>query len=270
MVADQVITQVIDGQTEETLQTIGYEYTYTITEVDAAGNMWVDAVYEWALFEQGTSFGTTSYDSANPPEVIPDEAIGFAGLVGKGFSLQFNPQGGILEITGLTEMYAQMIDDLALDDPEIREMLEELMQDQFGEEAISSQMNNVVFKFPDGTINIGDSWTSSSQASALVPMNLENVYTLQSFDGQMANITVHSTVTPSQEGQIIDLGFMQLAYFLEGVQEGTTQVDVLTGWTSSSTITQNLSGEMIVYTEGEEFEVPITLESTTTVETLKE
>lgn len=270
MVSDQVITQTLEGQTEESLQSFGYEFTYTVREVDAQGNTAIDVAYEWVFIEQGGSMGSVSYDSANPPEVIPEGALGFAALVGRGFSMRLTAEGEVLEISGLDAMYAEMLDELAPDDPEMRQVLEQVLQEQFGEEALSSQLNNIVFELPDEPIEVGESWTSSTQAMALVQMNLENVYTLRSFDGKVAIIDGYSTVTPGEGDQMIDMGFIQLSYALEGVQEGTTELDVTTGWTTKATITQNLSGVMTITAEGESLEVPITLESTSTVETSKE
>jgi hypothetical protein len=268
VISDQVITQDLDGQSEETQQSIGYEYRYTIREVDADGNLWVDTMYDWVFVEQGGSLGTMTYDSANPPEVIPQEATGYAALVGKGFSMRLSPTGEVLDVAGLSEMYSQIVEELAPDDPETGEVLEQLIEDQFGEEAIKSQAGEVVFAYPPGKVEIGDSWTSNIESTLLVPMQFDNVYTLETLDGQTATITIHSTVSPVDDSQTVDLGFMQLSYVLEGTQEGTTQIDTATGWTRSSTLDQHLSGVMTIIADGEEFEVPITLVATTTVTTL--
>ena len=270
MISDQKVTQNLDGETQVTSQTFGYGYSYTVTDVDEDGNIWLDALYTWALFEQDGPLGTVSYDSANPPEVVPDAAIGFHGLVGNGFSLKFSPDGLILEIAGLDEMYAGVIDEMGFTDDAVRAQMEQLMQEQFGEEALSEQLNNLVLQLPEESLLIGDTWTVTADSSAIVPMVVETTYTLLSIDGDIATIDVSSVITPDPDGGLMDFGAFQISYSLNGDQEGFTEVDVSTGLTMNFALNQSMFGEMVMYMDGEELSVPSTIEATTTIEAIKD
>jgi hypothetical protein len=270
MISDQQISQSVEGETQDTLQTFGYGYTYTVTDVDENGNIWVDARYNWALFEQDGPLGSVSYDSDNPPEVIPDAAIGFHGLVGNGFSIKFSPDGLILDITGLDEMYAGMLDDMGITDDTTRAQMEQVFQEQFGEEALSEQLNNIILQLPGEAIQVGDTWTVSADSSAIAPMMIETTYTLLSLKGNIATIDVSSIVSPDPDGGIMDLGLFQIGYSLHGEQEGFLEVDVNTGLTMNFTLNQSMTGEMVMYMDGEELSVPTTIEATTTIESVKD
>lgn len=270
MISSQQLTQTLDGETQVTDQSLGYGYSYTVTEVDGEGNISVDALYDWALFEQEGPLGSVSYDSDNPPEVIPDAALGFHALVGNGFSIKFSPEGLVLDISGLDEMYAGMIDEMGIDDAAIRAQMEQLLQEQFSADTLSDQLNNLTLQLPEEALQVGDSWTVSADSSAMVPMQVETTYTLVAIDGDIASIDVSSIITPDPDGGILDLGVIQIGYSLNGTQEGFLEVDVNTGMTLNFTLNQSMEGEMVMYLEGEEIIVPTSIEAITTIESVAE
>lgn len=48
------------------------------------------------------------------------------------------------------------------------------------------------------------------------------------------------------------------------------EIDIESGWMMNYTLNQSVSGEMVVHTDGEELNVPMTIEATTTVEATRE
>ena len=270
MISDQEIIQTIEGDEQVTLQKIGFDIKYEVTGVDQAGNTWFDVVYVWILYEQDGPAGKISYDSSNPPQVIPPAALGYSALLGKGFSMKISSEGKVLEIEGLEEMYAAMLDALDIEDDETRTMMEEMLQQNFGEEALQNQANNCVIDFPEGTIQIGDSWTATAEISVMVSMLVESTYTLRALDGNMATIDVQSTIKPDPEAEMMEIGPIKIGYNLSGEQQGTVELDIETGWSMNTRMTQDLSGEMVIIMEEEELVIPVVMKSTTTVETVKE
>jgi hypothetical protein len=262
---EQLVTQSMQGQSFDTKQQIGYEYNYSVRSADAAGNTWVDVQYTWVHIEQETVLGSMIYDSDNPPAEIPAGAQAFAALVGSGFSMLITQQGKVLEVEGLEAMYEQMLQAIDFQDPAAEQQFRQTLELQFGEEALKQQMNGASFEFPLEPIEIGESWTTTTELTVVMPMVIESKYTLRSVEGSLAELEMSSRVSPSANAGPVDFGTFQIEYSVSGEQQGVVQVDLASGMTNSQ-IQQTLSGEMVMAAEGETLNVPISIRSTVEVE----
>lgn len=268
MLTTQTLSQNFEGQIFEIGQNIGFEYTYSVTSREADGSAWVDVAYTRVLFETDTPFGTDSYDSADPPSQIPEGAEGFAAIVGSGFSMRIAPDGEVLEIEGLEQMYDRMLSEMDFTDLETRQAFELTFREQFNEQTMKDQISSLLFEFPEGTLQVGDTWSSTQETTAMLPIVVENTYTLLDFDENTALIEVRSEIsTGSGEGGI-DLGLLDFEFTIMGTQEGMIQVDLRTGL-ANSVVDQTLSGEMKIVVEGEELTVPIDILQTVQVESVQ-
>jgi hypothetical protein len=262
---EQLITQSMQGQSFDTNQQIGYEYNYSVRSADAAGNTWVDVQYTWVHIEQETALGSMFYDSDNPPAKIPAGAQAFSALVGSGFSMLITPRGKVLEVEGLEEMYAQMLQAIDFQDAAAEQQFRQTLEQQFGEEALKQQMNGASFEFPLEPIEISESWTTTTELTVVMPMVIESKYTLRSVKGSLAELEMSSRVSSNMNAGPVDFGTIQIEYSVSGEQQGMVQVDLASGMTNSQ-IQQSLSGEMVMTIEGETLNVPISIRSTVEVE----
>ena len=174
----QDISQSFEGQTFEIGQKMGFEYTYTVTSREPDESAWVDVTYTRAIFESETPFGSDSFDSADSPSQIPEGAEGFAAVVGTGFSMKIGSDGEILKIEGLDEMLDQILSELNLPDAEMRQAVELTMRQQYSEQALKDQLGNLLFDFPEGSLQVGDSWNSTQESNVMLPIIAETTYTL--------------------------------------------------------------------------------------------
>ena len=264
----QDMSQSFEGQTFEIGQIMGFEYMYTVTSREPDGSAWVDVSYTRAIFESETPLGTESYDSADSSGQIPEGAEGFAAVVGTGFSMKIGSDGEILEIEGLDEMLDQILSGLNLPDAEMRQAFELTMRQQYSEQAMKEQLGNLLFDFPEGSLQVGDSWSFTQESNAILPVVAENTYTLLDFDENTALIEVRSEIrTGTGEGGI-DFGLIDFDFTITGTQEGTIQVDLNTGL-ANSVIDQILMGEMTLIVEGEQVSVPLSILQTVQVESVQ-
>ena len=261
---EQLVTQSMQGQSFDTKQQIGYEYNYSVRSADAAGNTWVDVQYTWVHIEQETVLGSMFYDSDNPPAEVPPGAEAFSALVGSGFSMLITPQGRVLEVEGLEAMYDQMLQAIDFQDAAMEQQFRQTLEQQFGEEAMKQQMSGASFEFPLEPIEIGESWTTTTELTVMMPMLIESTYTLRSIEGSLAELEMDSQVSSSANAGPVNFGSIQIEYSVSGEQQGTVQVDLASGMTSSQ-IHQTLSGEMVMAAEGESLNVPISIRSTVEV-----
>ena len=261
----QDISQSFEGQTFEIGQIMGFEYMYTVTSREPDGSAWVDVSYTRAIFESETPLGTESYDSADSSGQIPEGAEGFAAVVGTGFSMKIGSDGEILEIEGLDEMLDQILSGLNLPDAEMRQAFELTMRQQYSEQAMKEQLGNLLFDFPEGSLQVGDSWSSTQESHVMLPIIAETTYTLLDFDENMALIEVRSEIRTGEGEGGMDFGLFAFDFTISGTQTGTIQVDLNTGL-ANSVIDQILLGEMTMLIEGEEVNVPLNINQTVQVE----
>ena len=144
------------------------------------------------------------------------------------------------------------------------------LEAQFNEDALMEQFGNIVFEYPEGAVQIGETWSFTIPASSIAPLITENTYTLVAYDDGIATIEVESQVISDPEKAEVDMGYYSMLYNLSGTQEGTIYIDTATGWTLNSTLTQNISGEFILIMDGEETVVPITIVSVAEMEMYEE
>jgi len=257
VVNEQEITQLVEGKAEVIHQTLGLGYTYQITEVQSNGDCWIAVLYNWVLYEQQTSLGEISYDSSDPPDLVPPEALGYKALLGNGFSIQITPRGKILEVLGLEEMQSNMIDDMGITDEATRKEMEQVLQDLYSIEAMKDQLKGLPFEYPEHPIQVGEPWSDSSETTVIVPLHIENTYTLRDVQDGIATIIASSIITPDLDAEPTDFGDFTVRYEISGSQELTITMDLEKGWQTDSVGEQKLSGDMILFVEEDQISIPI-------------
>jgi hypothetical protein len=269
MITDQEIGMYTSAIDVSMIQTIGIEYTYTITSVDSEGYTWADVVYTWIMYGLGSDMYSFVYDSSDPLSVPPPGAAYYQAMVGKGFSVMISPENKIEKVEGLEEMYDSILDEMGLLDPVGRDQMEQHIKTSFGDETIMDECEGFLFEIPEGVINAGDSWSEVLERSAPIPIAIEATYTLRTFDGVVAVFDTFSTVTTSGEGAMDFMG-MELRYELYGTQQGFIEMDAETGLVVFSELVQDLSGEAVATFEGEETRMPMTIKSFATITIVNE
>jgi len=242
VLTDQNISQTIQGQRHDIIQTTGTGHTFDVEEVDADGNALVKVTYRSVLFKQDGPMGKIEYDSSNPPAIIPPMAMGFAALVGQSFSMMISPDGHIIDVQGVDAMLTHVMKKLDIPEGPMKVSIEESLKNQFGDQALTEIMESMMAIYPEKPVGIGDSWTRKVVISKGFPMILDNTWTLKDRKGGVAIIEVSSTVNPNPEAAPIEMGTMRLSYDISGEQEGTIELQEATGWTTRAKFTQNFSG----------------------------
>jgi hypothetical protein len=244
MVTDQNISQTVLGQEQEITQKIGFDFTFLIDAVDADGTAMVQVTYDWVMMEQDGPTGKIVYDSADPPARVPDLAVGFAALVGRGFAMRLSAEGRVQDIQGVDALITGLLEELDLPEGAEADAIEQSFRDQFGEEALKENMENMMAVYPEEPVGIGDSWARKIVISKGFPMILDNTWTLTAREGGVATIEVHSTVEPNPDAEPLQMGPIQLSYEIAGEQQGTIELNESTGWTIGAELRRALSGEI--------------------------
>ncbi len=244
MVADQTITQTLAGQTQTMSQTIGMAYTYHVQGVESDGTLRVKVTYDWVRVGQDGPMGSFSYDSANPPATIPDAALGYAALVGQGFSMQMRPNGEIVDVQGVDEMLSHMLDAMGVPAGSARDELEASLRSQFGSEALKESFEKAALFYPDKPVAIGESWSKDIALETGMPMVLATTWTLKARKDGVAVVETRSDIQRNPEAKPVEMAGLTITYELSGEQSGSMELDEKTGWLLRGALKQNLSGQI--------------------------
>jgi len=244
MIADQTITQTLMGQTQTITQSIGMGYTYQVQSVDPDGSMWVKITYDWVSYKQDSPMGKVSYDSANPPATVPEAAIGYAALVGRGFSAKITPTGEMTDVRGADQMVAEILGAMNLPAGSARDQVEALLRTQLSDEALKDSFEKAALFYPDKPIAVGDSWSGQIALASGMPMILDTTWTLKARKNGVATVETRSDARPNPGAKPLELAGMSISYELSGVQSGSMDLDEKTGWLLGGTLKQDVSGKV--------------------------
>lgn len=115
---------------------------------------------------------------------------------------------------------------------------------------IKSGSNYVIF--PNHKVKVGDSWEANIKPMKTDNMKIHIKYTLEKLSGKKATIGIDGTISVNKlAGQDIDMS---------GTQTGEVVVNIKTGWTTSSHLTQDIKMKM----ERNGMEIPTNISSTIT------
>lgn len=268
---EQKINQTVGANAQATEQTFAVGYRMAVESVDAAGNMKVATTYDSVLFRQKGPSGAVEYDSANPPKQVPAGAKAFAALAGLGFKSTVTPTGKVTAVEGLDAMFAEMVRKLELPDGPQKAAVQKALNDQFGEDAMKQNLQNVFALYPEKPVAVGESWQRRVVVAKGFPMVLEGTYTLKSRDQGVAHVEIKATLSPNEAAGPVELGTGKMSYDLKGEQSGTADVEEATGWTRSLTTNQTVAGGLRFQAAGgvPETNNPITIQEKVTIESLK-
>jgi uncharacterized cupredoxin-like copper-binding protein len=142
----------------------------------------------------------------------------FTGIVGRSFTLKVDESGNIIEMSGFTEMMEDMLKSLNLPG-EALDAGRAALNDQYDEENIKSQFEQVFSFFPNKEVKEGDSWEKTFIVGGRkMPARHSSIYKVKSVDGDHVSLYVTSLIEPASD---------ELA--IHGSQTGNLLVDSKTG-----------------------------------------
>jgi hypothetical protein len=256
----QKINMSIMGMDQNINQEIGYVYQQDVEKVED-GLYHVKVTYESITVKREGPQGNTDFDSERDSVAKDPEIQYMMALIGESFNMQLDDMGKVLKITGLDEILNKGLDAMEGIPDEAKKMVKESMVNQFGNDAMKKNMEQLSAIYPKGKVKPGKSWKQSREGSGVMSMEQENVYTLDKIEDGKAYIRLSSTVSPG-EGEPVEMGPTKMTYELNGVQEGSIIVDIETGLTLEGTLDQTLGGTVTIDNPmmGEPMDAPMTIE----------
>lgn len=161
-----------------------------------------------------------AYDSKMPDSTDAASAqfaAIFGNMIGQGFTSFMKPNGKVDRIEGM----------------------ENMLPPGSGINPSQTAQQSFAF-FPDSPVAVGESWQSlDTVANNGVTMALDNVWTLEKVEGKYAYLKVETNFSP-----VAGAASPVQIKGMEGLQTGTIQVDIASGITLNSNLTQDLTMSM--------------------------
>jgi hypothetical protein len=154
----------------------------------------------------------------------------------------------------------------------VKEMLEK--NPSVAKEQVRLMLACVMTPFPDGPIEVGDSWTDKMDLKAMMlPVEIESDYTFKKVKGNVAVVSGGFERTMEDPAVVYGVGPMQGKIKMTGSYQQNSEIDKSSGWMSRSNAKLNISGKIEMpgnpqMPQG--MTVPITIESTVTVEPVED
>lgn len=267
MAMSQTIDQMMNGITITMNQDLTLDYAYTITDRDAQGVAAIECTYQRIASKVSTQGMAVSYDSANTDTPVSAEFRPMAAMVGKSFTMRITPLGAVESIDGLSEILDAVVAEMSPEGPAREQMLANLKK-QFGEDTMKGLIEQAMAIYPADPVAVGDTWKKTVDVRQMVPMRLDNTWVLKEVTDDTATLEVTSLIGPVGDDTKVDMMGMELDVRLEGAQSGTTTIDRTSGWVVSSTVNQNVDGEMTFPAEAgvpQNMTIPLGIRSSVTL-----
>jgi hypothetical protein len=162
-------------------------------------------------------------DSAISDTTGPAAMMGkvFGAMKGGQFSFTMNEKGQVGEVRGMKEMMEKIMEK---ENTPNGQMIMQNMGKAFDENNFKQNISQSFAVYPDKPVKPGESWTKTLNINSNgIPMRSENTYTLQSVDGDKANIKVTAKISSA------DSTTDNAVSGLTGTMDGTSSYEISTG-----------------------------------------
>jgi len=263
VITESKIRQYIMGMDMEINNTIGTTLGYKVTAKD--GRYYdVEVRYVSMSMEMETPYGTNSISSESTDEKDPGSKM-LAKVMDVPFQVRMRDDGKVTEVKNADVLVNKIMEGMGdLVDPMMMQIGAQLQQ-QFGEEAMTSQIESYSRIFPKDPVAVGDQWQTSMTMASMMPMNINTVYQFLGERDGFYHIQGLSEISSSEIPD--DASGMNMSIDMGGNQTYSALIDKATGWISEASLIQDLSGVITAQNpmDGESFEFTMSITSNITI-----
>lgn len=177
----------------------------TVEQVTADGRTLLRVDYDKVRYRQDFGGQQLVYDSTNPPDVVPTEALPYQGLVGNGFAFWLKPDNSIGEVVGFDDFLQRCVRDVA---PAQRQSVLSAIKSFSGggTDGIANFVDDSVGLLPvagssetgsdpaanpsNGEVAVGSQWIQERRFLQPIPIYLRNTCTVRNLDERTAEIDI--------------------------------------------------------------------------------
>lgn len=245
MLFEQKVTQEIEDRKTQVDSRYNIGYSCFVTDVDENKNSTIQVSFDSLNVKSVANNGQTlEYNSGDPTTHIDDLSKVYSALVGEKFTVKISEDGKIKEVIGIDKIIEKVLKELNIKDNKQKEEIQKMIVEQFGDEALKKQVENITSVYPDEPVKMGDTWEKKTDISSEYPLQAESKYTLKESKDGMSEIMVDSKVKTKEDAKPLILENIKISYEIEGTQKGILNVDEESGITKHVEMTHAYSGKI--------------------------
>lgn len=245
MLFEQKVTQEIKDRKTQVDSKHNIGYSCFVTDVDENKNSTIQVSFDSLNIKSVANNGQTlEYNSGDPTSDMNDFSKVYSTLVGKKITVKVSQDGKVKEVMGVDKIIDEVLKELNIKNNKEEEEIQKMIVEQFGDEALRKQVENITSVYPDEPVKVGDSWEKKTDVSSEYPLQAESKYTLKESKDGMSEIMVESKVKTKDDAEPLILGNIKISYDIEGTQKGTLNVDEESGITKHVEMTHEYSGKI--------------------------
>lgn len=207
----------------------------------------IDVTIDRVIYSMKSEGMNMSFDTDKRPVPV-DNMIAkiFYELIGKTLTITINSTGEILSVMGSDLIFETIINGLNVPNQAAREQLKGSLNNVIGEKAFKGNLGMITYIFPEKPVAVGGKWENETMLEQMVPTEIENEWTLQSINEEVAIIKGNSSIIADNVKPLANIGKMETTYNLRGTQDAIIEVDAFTGWILSAEMNNVISGTIEV------------------------
>jgi hypothetical protein len=275
--SEQTILQTVNG-IQQTIES-KTRYTVSLKMVDATPAFFVTEIRFDTLATKTNTMGkTVNMTSAAEGNIQSKETSDIMSYFMNRMSR--NPLYAKIDFTGkATEILnSKMLSDMILKDTSmitvpdpVASALKSQVINMVSDDAFKTIIDMFTNYLPDKTVNTGENWSvTSSTKSGGMSFDITTTYKLDGISGNNANITSESNIKVSANAAPMESGGAKITYDdLKGISKSTLIIDIPTGLVIESLARTHISGNLGVTVPGMSMEIPIDINSNSSVGLMK-
>ena len=119
----------------------------------------------------------------------------FSVIKGKSFTMQVNPKGEVVSVSGFDKIADAVLNEMNLPD-QTKPMMRQNFQKQFNDDAVKQMFSQAFEIYPNKFVKVGDTWKSNSSL-AVMKREVSTVYTVKNIRGNRVFINGESKLRSS-------------------------------------------------------------------------
>ncbi|AWA29342.1 hypothetical protein HYN48_04140 [Flavobacterium magnum] len=255
MKIDAEIEQSFAGQNLKMRMMADMQLSYKVNGIEN-GTFNLEARYRKMTLSMTMPQGNLSFDSEKKDtQDVFSTTLG--AIIDKPFTMKMTSAGKVTEVSGIEAVFNAAISQLSQVDDMQKEQIMGQLEQSYGKESISKNMESSFAIYPSKPVAKGDKWTVMTVMAAGTNAQIETVYELADITPEYYLLKGNAKVTPgtaksNEENEMTNV---------TGTMVSDLKLNKKTGWVAASTVVQEIKA--VVRTEGEE--LPVSMKNTLTL-----
>ena len=218
-----------------------------VIEVTSTGGKF-EVEYDGFSLSSRTGQGTITMDSKGDTSNVQNKLI--RALIGKKFNFTMTRNGSVESVENIDNLWSGLNSKQGVDQAQLMQVRQSLEQ-TIGKQSFKSSIESAFANYPEHKVQAGTTWKHSSQGGNSIPMNINNVWTVESIAEPHAILINDAQITTTDTTKAVTLqqGIKAIPN-LKGRTVLKSTVSLKSGWPQSGKSYSEIKGKMLLLAGG--------------------